>query len=133
MAVPPEFLIKVEKSTAGSTFGCLPATGCRRFEYGRPKPSIPVNQSSARRHVPAVYLADANLAIVAILEVREMNNLRVCSRLSVLPPASIVLISYHTLLVTACAVATTSSFSRCNPPYSNLAGWLQSFGAPCSN
>jgi hypothetical protein len=79
MAVPPEFLIKVEKSTAGSTFGCLPATGCRRFEYGRPKPSIPVNQSSARRHVPAVYLADAILAIVAILEVREMNNLRVCN------------------------------------------------------
>ena len=33
--------------------------------------------------VPAVYLADAILAIVAILEVREMNNLLVCSRLSV--------------------------------------------------
>jgi len=33
--------------------------------------------------VHAVYLADAILAIVAILEVREMNNLRVCSRLSV--------------------------------------------------
>jgi hypothetical protein len=41
--------------------------------------------------VPAVYLADAILAIVAILEVREMNNLRVCSRLNVpTPPASTI-------------------------------------------
>jgi hypothetical protein len=83
MAVPPEFLIKLEKSTAGSTFGCSPATGCRRFRVCRPNTSVPSTSRQLAAGVPAVYLAHAFLAIVAILEVHEMNNLRVCSRLSV--------------------------------------------------
>jgi hypothetical protein len=77
MDVPPEFLIKLEKSTAGSNFGCLPATGCRRFKYGRPNASIPSTSRQLTPRVPAVYLAHAFLAIVAILAVRGMNKLRV--------------------------------------------------------
>ena len=46
--------------------------------YGRPTMAYrhPAVSSPPR---PAVYLAHAFLAIVAILEVREMNNLRVCA------------------------------------------------------
>jgi hypothetical protein len=39
-----------------------------------------------RRRVPRVYLAHAIRAIVAILAVRGMNNLRVCRQLDVPTP-----------------------------------------------
>jgi hypothetical protein len=57
MDVPPEFLIKLEKSTAGSTFGCLPATGCRRFS--KVALTLPYRQPvvSSPARVPAVYPA----------------------------------------------------------------------------
>ena len=78
MDVPPEFLIKLEKSTAGSNFGCLPLPGAG--DSSMVALTLPYRQpvvSSAHPHVPAVYLAHAFLAIVAILAVRGMNKLRV--------------------------------------------------------
>ena len=45
----------------------------------RPNASIPSTSRPLAARYPAVYLADAILAIVAILEVRGMNNLRVCN------------------------------------------------------
>jgi hypothetical protein len=63
MAAPQEFLSKLEKLTAGCTFVCIPATGCRRFEYCRP--NMPYRHPAVNSPpCPAVYLTHAILAIV---------------------------------------------------------------------